>query len=257
MAVTWHTLRRYFTGIDIAAMRELGHPLDDYQYVVQNANALLKRLADGSMPPPPFKRWPQNRIDDFQEWIDAGFPYMPKEKDIAHRVTRFIGLSEYLTGFDNLREDPQLATKFLDRLTARVEEKLGIAAVSGELKTLLDNWDDGEPKDVALNFLRHEKAPIYYWIIKALLHVWYTGSFLNDFGFPEGDNGNPDDNQWTDGLMWRAGLAHPTGYSTEASYGEKIGEQTRHYDYWERSPDKYGKHTGLGDTARLFETKQV
>ena len=118
MTVTWHTLRRYFTGIDIATMRELGHPLDNYEYVVQNANALLKRLEDGSMPPPPFKPWPRSWIEDFQEWIDAGFPYKPRDSDIAQRVTRFIGLSEYMTGFDKLGDRCELQMR-IDLLVAQ------------------------------------------------------------------------------------------------------------------------------------------
>ena len=102
MSVSWSTVRRLFTGIDIAAMRHLGHPLDDYDYVARNANVLYARLADGSMPPPPFGPWQAAQLAVFKGWIDAGLPY---ELPVSETVSDFVGLSEVLTGFDHLHRD--------------------------------------------------------------------------------------------------------------------------------------------------------
>jgi hypothetical protein len=43
--------------------------LDD---VATNAQAILERLGDGSMPCD--RPWPADRVDTFRRWIDAGTP---------------------------------------------------------------------------------------------------------------------------------------------------------------------------------------
>jgi hypothetical protein len=45
----------------------------DYDDVSTNANAILARLRNGSMPCD--GAWPSDRVDLFQRWIDAGKPH--------------------------------------------------------------------------------------------------------------------------------------------------------------------------------------
>jgi hypothetical protein len=40
--------------------------------VAENADAILKRLEDGSMPCD--GAWPADRVDVFRRWVDAGMP---------------------------------------------------------------------------------------------------------------------------------------------------------------------------------------
>jgi hypothetical protein len=44
----------------------------DYNDVCTNAQDILERLSDGSMPCD--GEWPDERINQFQNWIDAGMP---------------------------------------------------------------------------------------------------------------------------------------------------------------------------------------
>lgn len=272
MPVTWHTVRRMFSGIDIATMRELGHPLDNYDYVVQNANHLLKRLEDGSMPPPPFGPWEQEWIDIFKEWIDGGFQYKP-EKDVPRLVSSFIGLSQALTGFDDLVEDPDQAAKNLNSLTSWAiaysfqpikpdkdkDRKYG--NLVSALNALLDGWrtieneadgDDEAIRDglteLAKKKLQDDGRRDFVDVVRAILRLWYTGSLPN-----------VSESQWVDGLMWRAALAHPPGFSTEGSYslegdglkGKKL------YGHWSFKPQPDGRYTGLGNTATHLKTRQA
>jgi hypothetical protein len=43
-----------------------------YDDVRDNADAILDRISDGSMPCD--GEWPQEQIDLFQRWVDAGMP---------------------------------------------------------------------------------------------------------------------------------------------------------------------------------------
>jgi hypothetical protein len=43
-----------------------------YDDVVQNSDAILERLRDGTMPCD--GAWPEEQVDLFQRWVDAGMP---------------------------------------------------------------------------------------------------------------------------------------------------------------------------------------
>ena len=43
-----------------------------YDDVVQNSDAILGRLRDGTMPCD--GAWPEGQVDVFQRWVDAGMP---------------------------------------------------------------------------------------------------------------------------------------------------------------------------------------
>ena len=43
-----------------------------YDDVVQNSDAILHRLRDGTMPCD--GAWPEEQVDVFQRWVDAGMP---------------------------------------------------------------------------------------------------------------------------------------------------------------------------------------
>ena len=51
---------------------EFAFDLWDYNDVCTNAQDILERLSDGSMPCD--EEWPEEQINQFQNWIDAGMP---------------------------------------------------------------------------------------------------------------------------------------------------------------------------------------
>lgn len=66
-----------FTGTDIEHMGSLGLSLDDYSSMSEPtiANAVYRRLADGTMPPPDSgeQAWSSERVQLFQAWMDGGY----------------------------------------------------------------------------------------------------------------------------------------------------------------------------------------
>ena len=51
---------------------EFAFDLWDYNDVCTNAHDILERLSDGSMPCD--DEWPEEQINQFQNWMDAGMP---------------------------------------------------------------------------------------------------------------------------------------------------------------------------------------
>lgn len=275
MSVTWHTVRRWFTAIDIATMRELGYPLDNYEFVSRNANVLLKRLADGTMPPPPFKPWRAKQVADFEEWINARCPY---NDEVSQQSTDFINLSQTLTGFEDLGEDPDLAASYLNIIydwaettsgnytpfdtcetkpekngnrqqvlqtllqeRSRIEKQAEGVQDRSQRKTFISR----EMTKLAQEKLLDDQRRDFVEVVKAIILLWYTG-FVSEV----------TKNHWVDGLMWRAAGSHPPGYSTEGSYllpGQGSGGERR--SHWAEKPLNSGKYTGLGNTATHFKSK--
>lgn len=62
-------IKSLFRDTDRSSM-DFVFDLWDYQDVKDNAQNILERLSDGTMPCD--EEWPQERIDLFQHWIDSG-----------------------------------------------------------------------------------------------------------------------------------------------------------------------------------------
>ena len=236
MTVTWNTLKRLFRGVDISFMKMYGYPLDDYVFVAQNANLLLGRLTDGSMPPPPFPPWSSTMIQTFQAWIDGGFKF--KDEVIATDEAEFIDMCIFLTGFDDLHDDPELAQAYHQRLNAEV----GAEAVD----LLINSYAISEADFVAYI----ETAGMA--TAQIIIMLWYTGSFYDEYGFaadhwPEGD----PNNQWIDGLVWRASSAHPMGYAAEGYTDANGVNKLDGAPYWTYKPNSDGRFTGLGKKPEI------
>jgi len=56
--------------MDVEAMKSFGLDLSAYEDVKTQADAILARLEDGSMPCD--EPWPQAQIDRFQQWMQDG-----------------------------------------------------------------------------------------------------------------------------------------------------------------------------------------
>lgn len=63
-------IRPLFTDEDVRAMRRMGLDLANYDQVRRNAQLILKRVADKSMPPD--RPWPDERVALLRTWIDGG-----------------------------------------------------------------------------------------------------------------------------------------------------------------------------------------
>ncbi len=62
-------IKPLFRDDDVESM-EFAFDLRSYEDVRANAEGIYERLADGSMPCD--TEWPQDQIDRFRAWIDAG-----------------------------------------------------------------------------------------------------------------------------------------------------------------------------------------
>lgn len=66
-----HDIRPLFRDKDVEEM-QFAFDLGNYDDVKDNAQAILDRLADGSMPCD--TPWPQDQIALFRQWMDDGSP---------------------------------------------------------------------------------------------------------------------------------------------------------------------------------------
>ena len=251
---TWDEVKRLFSGADISYMKMIGFPLDDYKFVSDNARGLLGRLTSSTqarMPPAPFEPWSAEKIKIFTDWMDAGFP---EKATPDQKLQTFIQLSEFLTGFDDLGQDPELAGWYLNRLTTRPVLDRKQANLGGVDQTAFQKlMNDFDPADTAafesqtLTDAACEKAA------RTVILLWYTSSFIDlKSGFPAGDQatGTPVDNRYISGLMWRAFHAHPMGYSTEGWFDRQTGKYSPEGEpYWSTKPERNGQFTGLGPNS--------
>ena len=64
-------IRPLFREDDVRSM-SWAFDLTSYEDVRQNAEAIYERLSDGSMPCD--EPWPDEQVQRFRSWIDAGMP---------------------------------------------------------------------------------------------------------------------------------------------------------------------------------------
>jgi hypothetical protein len=80
--VTWENdIKHFFTQMDVGCMRARNLDLSDYEMVKTRATSILSQLKlRASRPtenvgmPKGGRPWPQERIDKFEAWKNAGFP---------------------------------------------------------------------------------------------------------------------------------------------------------------------------------------
>lgn len=66
-----HDIRPLFREKDVSSMSS-AFDLASYDDVRANAQSILAKVADGSMPCD--GAWPQDRVELFRSWVDAGCP---------------------------------------------------------------------------------------------------------------------------------------------------------------------------------------
>jgi hypothetical protein len=66
-----HDIRPLFREGDVASI-SAAFDLSSYDDVRANADAIYERLAEGTMPCD--GAWPNEQVERFRSWIDAGFP---------------------------------------------------------------------------------------------------------------------------------------------------------------------------------------
>lgn len=148
--------------------------------------------------------WPQEQIDLFKAWIDGGcepgeLPPPPAQPNPL--LPAFIALSEFLTGFDDLSNDPALAQVYLDLLVK--------SASAADFEALVNKWNEIETSDVAtLNAavaseIMADKA--LGQLAQKLIILWYNATI---------DKQQQKD-QYVKGRVWDAVMAHPMGYAIE------------------------------------------
>ncbi len=242
--VTWNKVKRLFTGADISYMKMYGLRLDDPDWVKANLDArVLSRIRDGTMPPsPPFALWTGQMIDELEAWKAGGF--VVSDPALAQEEAKFIAMSEFLTGFDDLGEDPELAHTYHELLLNRKVDDGGVDR--DVLSKLIAAFD---PADTS-SFEAKLEDPENKKAAQTVILLWYTAAFIDlGSGFPAGTNATAGE-QYPAGLVWRAIEAHPMGYSAEGYFDhQKKQYSLKGEPYWRFKPEADGRNTGLGPTS--------
>lgn len=165
--------------------------------------------------------WPQANIDLFKAWIDGGCQpgtLPPAPPAPSPWLPAFIALSEFLTGFDDLNNDPNLAQTYLDLLVN--------SAGSANVEALVNKWNSIATSDIA-----GREAAVAKGIMadaklgplaQNLIILWYNATI----------DGQQQKDQYTKGRVWQAIMAHPMGYAIENTPF-----------YWQFFPEN-GNYTG-------------
>lgn len=232
--ITWNNIKRFFRGIDIAMMRsEVDNvvTLDDAQTVWNSGDSIYARVSSQNpvtvMPPPPYAPWKPEMIEQFSQWQNAAAIVLV-DPALQTQAQPFVALSELLTGFSDLNQDPVLALRYLSRLHAKSDLATGVDALIQQHAVL--------PREQFIHDVLEGPDPKPKRVAQAIIVLWYTGAFFNEAGFPTDFGGA--DSQYPVGLVWQAIEAHPMGYSAEGGR------------YWQRQPQPDGRNTGLGNTAQ-------
>lgn len=234
----YQNIRPLFTQYDRIQMMYYVD-LWNYQQIKQHAKTILlslkPRMIDGKPDPAGWSElpevhvmpkytgpWPESQVELFSQWIDQGCKEgTPPVKPVTPgpQAEIFLALSKVLTGFDDLA-DKVLAQIYINRLNNE-----SAAAKNGQLDKLLTQFSSN-PNLLDNNGHLTSDYQSYLTLIQDITVLWYNASI-------NGVQGTPDNNQYVQGLVWRAIQAHPMGY---ADSNEQF--------YWQYQPEG-SRYTGL------------
>lgn len=116
-------------------------------------------------------------------------------------LERFLTWSADLTGFSDLGDDRAHGQGVLDRLLRR-------DGIRSELEAFLRGQWPETPE-----------------LVEAVTVLWYTGTFLNSFGYPDDGFGSMAEDHYRRGLVWRVAGLEPPGYRTTLRPWDSPGEE--------------------------------
>ena len=150
-----------------------------------------------------FARDEWGRSVAFDEDPDLTAP-PPLEVDAA-TLERFVAWSVELTGFDDLDGDLALARSFHSRLRLHGPE------IGQRLDTLLRSLEvrHGRLTKRSVRLARSDRG-----LAELATILWYTGTFIGQYGFADEGFGSMVQDHYRKALMWRAMRVQPPGYST-------------------------------------------
>ena len=67
-----NNIRPLFREVDIDHMKRHHLDLASYDEVKMQAQDIVSRVSNGTMPPPPETSWSPDQVQRFQDWIDQG-----------------------------------------------------------------------------------------------------------------------------------------------------------------------------------------
>ena len=239
MAINWiDDIAPMFTQYDVIQMK-WKFDLSDYNTVKTYAQAILYAVSQDhpntkSRMPLYEDPWTQGMMDTFQQWMNAGYPYSATSPDPPAPpapdplVPVFIALSNFLTGFDNLDQNPELAQTYLTRLRNETTDGATLDALLAELEPNVSNLEALGQQILGSTAVFIPPVPPATEaqltdLAQRIVILWYTATIQNAQGVYV--FGTPEDNQYINALMWPAAQAHPMGYSTED------------FGYWDKPPD--------------------
>ena len=147
--------------------------------------------------------WPQEQIDLFGTWIEAGCPEgtpPPVPPTPGPLVPLFLSLSQVLTGFeklDILGDENVLAQVYIDTLQANTQTSAPFESLMGVLENgSVDDVLDANGK-VTAAFKAHQDS------LKTITILWYSSTIMGEAV------------KYIHGLQWRAIQAHPIGFANQ------------------------------------------
>lgn len=238
MAINWiDHIAPMFTQYDVIQMKFM-LDLSSYSDVRANAQMILKSVSPSHPNKPPRmplheEPWTQDMLDIFRKWMDTGYMYSatsqdpPPQPGLDARLTIFIALSEFLTGFDDLSQNPLLAQAYLTRFRNETAEGATLDVLLKELEPYASNPQAFDQQVRSNPSVFIPPAPLatepqLSELARRIIILWYTATIRDNkdvYVF-----GSPTDNQYVSALMWPAVQAQPMGYSTEE------------FGYWELPP---------------------
>ncbi|HEY0378124.1 MAG TPA: hypothetical protein VGC87_14495 [Pyrinomonadaceae bacterium] len=244
MAINWmDDIAPLFTQYDVIQMK-WKFDLSDYNTVKTYAQSILYAVSPNhpnttSRMPLYEDPWTPEMIDTFQQWMTAGYPYSATSADPPTPpapdplVPVFIALSNFLTGFDDLDQNPGLAQTYLTRLRNETAYGAALDALLAELEPNVSNPQAlGQQVLGSTAFFVPPVPPATEAqltdLAQRIVILWYTATIATVPTDPAEQPvyvfGTPQDNQYVSALMWPAAQAHPMGYSTED------------FGYWDKPP---------------------
>lgn len=208
-----------FTQYDVIQM-SYAFDLRSYQDVKTHADAIYRVVQENPENPgqsllpgipvmPLYEaQWTPERVQTFKAWMDAGYP--PGEQPappppISEVLPLFITLSEVLTGLDGLDANQELAQTYLDRLVAESAHGAAMDSLLAAWKEVAGQTEPARATAVEERILGDSGLGA---LAKEIVLVWYNATINGAFGTPE-------NNQYTQALVWPTASCHPMGWATE------------------------------------------
>jgi hypothetical protein len=152
--------------------------------------------------------WPPAQIALFKAWIDGGCQpgkLPPPPPSPNPELPLFVALSQQLTGFDDLNQNLVLAQTYFDIIFGSGPSRTN--SILTAWKTIVASSAQDLDAAVAKQIMGDATLAA---IAQKIILLWYNASIYTNLQLTQ-----QLQDQYAQGLVWRAILAHPMGYAVE------------------------------------------